>query len=229
LTRCNFVLNSTKINCGGADGTVLLSPCLLDGDADQPLRSRRRSPLRRGRPQGQACRRRLGFPCRQPDGPGTGAARGGRHGPDREPGGAAVRRGPAPAGWVAPAAGIERSRLQQWLNFIATELHKAIYIPLFAPDAPDGAAEFARRQAPPRFARLAAHLDGREYLLDRFTVADAYLTTVLNWSGATRIDLGQWPAVDAYYRRMLKRPSVARAVAEEAALYAAEQARHAAA
>jgi glutathione S-transferase len=134
-----------------------------------------------------------------------------------------------PQAGLAPAAGIERSRLQQWLNFIATELHKAIYIPLFAPDAPDGAAEFARRQAPPRFARLAAHLDGREYLLDRFTVADAYLTTVLNWSGATRIDLGQWPAVDAYYRRMLKRPSVARAVAEEAALYAAEQARHAAA
>jgi glutathione S-transferase len=134
-----------------------------------------------------------------------------------------------PAAGLAPPPGAGRSRLQQWLSFIATELHKAVYIPLFVPDAPDGAGAFARRLAPQRFARLAAHLDGRAHLLDRFSVADAYLTTVLNWSGATGIDLGQWPLVDAYYRRMLERPSVARAIAEEGALYAEEQARHAAA
>jgi glutathione S-transferase len=76
---------------------------------------------------------------------------------------------------------------------------------------------------------LAAHLAGRDYLLDRFSVADAYLTVVLNWTMATKTDLAQWPVVQAYHRRMLQRPSIARAVAEERALYAEEQARRAAA
>lgn len=134
-----------------------------------------------------------------------------------------------PAAGLAPERGIERYRLQQWLNFIATELHKAVYVPLLAPNGFEGAADYARQKAPQRFARLAAHLEGREHLLDRFSVADAYLTTVLNWSRATRIDLTAWPVVHAYYRRMLQRPSIAKAVAEERVLYEAEQARHAAA
>jgi glutathione S-transferase len=133
-----------------------------------------------------------------------------------------------PAARLAPEGGIERYRLQQWLNFVATELHKAVYVPLLAPNGFDGAASYARQKAPQRFARLAAHLDGREHLLDRFSVADAYLATVLNWSGATNIDLAEWPAVHAYHRRMLKRPSMAKALAEERVLYEAEQARHAA-
>jgi len=134
-----------------------------------------------------------------------------------------------PAAGLAPAEGMARYRLQQWLNFITTELHKAVYIPLLDKQAPDGAKEFARAKAPARFAHLARHLDGREFVLDRFTVADAYLVTVLNWSSSTGVDLAQWPVVQAYYRRMLARPSVAKALAEERALYAAEQARHKAA
>jgi glutathione S-transferase len=59
-----------------------------------------------------------------------------------------------------------------------------------------------------------------------FSVADAYLFTVLNWNIATPVELGGWPAVNAYYEALKQRPSIARALEEERALYAAEQARH---
>ncbi len=134
-----------------------------------------------------------------------------------------------PAAKLAPPPGRERARLQQWLSFVSTELHKAVYIPLLMRDAPEGAKAYAREIAPKRFAALERHLAGREFLLDGFTVADAYLTTVLNWSGASGIDLAQWPAVKAYFERMKRRPSVAKALAEEFALYQQEQARRKAA
>ena len=66
-----------------------------------------------------------------------------------------------------------------------------------------------------------------EFALDRFSIVDAYLTTILNWSAFTGVDLKQWPAVDDYFQRMLKRPSVARALNEELALYQEEQRRQA--
>jgi glutathione S-transferase len=133
-----------------------------------------------------------------------------------------------PESGLAPQGGMERYRLQQWLNFITSELHKLVFNPLLDPKAPDGAKAYARDKAPSRFAYLAAHLDGREFLLDRFTVADAYLVTVLNWARASGIDLSQWPAVQAYFRHMLTRPSVTKAIAEEYALYKEEQQRTAA-
>jgi glutathione S-transferase len=134
-----------------------------------------------------------------------------------------------PEAGLAPPPGRERARLQQWLSFIATELHKAVFIPLLVRDAPEGAKAFARTLIPPRFAFLDRHLEGREFLLERFSVADAYLTTVLNWSIATRIDLAEWPSVRSYFGRMHRRPSIARAFAEERALYEEEQARRKAA
>ena len=134
-----------------------------------------------------------------------------------------------PGSDLAPRHGADRYRLQLWLNFITSELHKLVFIPLLSPNSNDGAKAFARDQIGPRFAYLNAHLDGRDYLLDRFTVADAYLVTVLNWTRPTGIDLAQWPAVLAYFRRMHARESVARAFAEEMALYTEEQARRAAA
>jgi glutathione S-transferase len=134
-----------------------------------------------------------------------------------------------PGSNLAPSRGPERYRLQLWLNFITSELHKLVFIPLLSHKSNDGAKAFARDQIGPRFAYLNAHLDGRDYLLDRFTVADAYLVTVLNWTKPTGIDLAQWPALHAYFGRMHKRPSVARAFAEEMALYQEEQARAAAA
>jgi glutathione S-transferase len=130
---------------------------------------------------------------------------------------------------LAPSQGAERRRLQLWLNFITSELHKLVFIPLLSHKSNDGARAFAREQIGPRFAYLDAHLDGREYLLDRFTVADAYLVTVLNWTKPTGIDLAHWPALHAYFGRMHERPSIARAFAEEVGLYREEQARAAAA
>ncbi len=133
------------------------------------------------------------------------------------------------AGLVPPAGSIERYRVQEWLNFIGTELHKAIFIPLLDPHAPAGAREFARTKVERSFGRLNAALEGRETLMDGFTIADAYLVTVLNWGAYSGVDLAQWPHVQAFYQRTIKRPAVARALAEEFRLYKEEVARHAAA
>ncbi|HEV2270883.1 MAG TPA: glutathione binding-like protein [Steroidobacteraceae bacterium] len=130
-----------------------------------------------------------------------------------------------PEAQLAPAHGIGRYRLQQWLNFIATELHKATFIPLLDRSSPDGAKTFARQKLPIRFGHLESHLEGRAFLLDAFSVADAYLVTVLNWSPYAGIDLTEWPRISAYFRTLSTRPTVARALAEESAAFAAEQAR----
>jgi glutathione S-transferase len=124
---------------------------------------------------------------------------------------------------LAPAAGIERSRLQQWLSFIGTELHKAVFVPLLDPNAPDAVKAYARDKVALRLGILQEHLAGREFVLDRFTVADAYLVTVLNWAGVTGVDLGQWPAVRDYHQRLQKRPSVAKALGEEFVMYQEQQ------
>jgi glutathione S-transferase len=130
-----------------------------------------------------------------------------------------------PAANLAPESGIARARLQQWLSFIGTELHKAIFIPLLDQKAPAEAKAYASTLADARFGILEKHLAGREFLLDTFSVADAYLATVLNWTRAVPIDLTKWPNVQAYHGRMRKRPSIARAWEEELALYTEEQAR----
>ena len=127
---------------------------------------------------------------------------------------------------LAPAGGIARTRLQQWLCFIGTELHKGLFVPLFDKKAPEGTAANTLRKAESRLAYLNDYLGGREFLLDSFTVADAYLFTVLNWSMATPVKFDRYPAIAAYFDRMKKRPSIAKAFGEELALYKAEVARH---
>ncbi|WP_293676166.1 glutathione S-transferase N-terminal domain-containing protein [uncultured Phenylobacterium sp.] len=126
----------------------------------------------------------------------------------------------APDSGLAPVAGeLDRYRLQQWLNYIATEVHKGIFYTLFNPATPVEAKGFARDALlPPRYAYLSAHLAEREHLLDGFTVADAYLFTTLNWAAPAGVDLSDWPVLQAYRERLLGRPAVARAVSEEAAL-----------
>jgi glutathione S-transferase len=124
---------------------------------------------------------------------------------------------------LAPTGGIDRSRLQQWLSFIGTELHKAVFVPLLDANAPDAAKVYARDKVALRLGILQEHLAGREFLLDRFTIADAYLVTVLNWSAVTGVDLGQWPAVRDYHQRLQKRASVAKALSEELAMYQDQQ------
>lgn len=126
----------------------------------------------------------------------------------------------APHAGLAPAWGTqERYTLQQWLNYIATEVHKAVFYALFNPASPEAVRVFARDTLlPPRYARLSRHLDGREHLLDQFSVADAYLFTTLNWALFAGIDLSAWPVLAAYRDRLLERPCVARAFGEEMAL-----------
>lgn len=128
---------------------------------------------------------------------------------------------------LAPTKNLERFQLQQWLNFISTELHKAVFVPLLDPKAPEGAKEYAREKIPLRLALLQAHLSAHDFLLDRFTVADAYLVTILNWAKPCSIELAQWSAVHTYHQRLLKRASIAKAVSEEWVLYQEEQAQSA--
>jgi len=130
-----------------------------------------------------------------------------------------------PEAKLVPDGEMARARLREWLGFIGTELHKAVFVPLLDAKAPEAAKAYAREKLALRMDVLAKHLSGREFLLDRFSVADAYLATVLNWTRATGVSLAQWPAVQSYQERMLARPSIAKAFGEELALYQAELAR----
>ena len=89
---------------------------------------------------------------------------------------------------LAPAGGMARSRLQQWLCFIGTELHKALFVPLLDKTMPENAKAYIQAKGDAALDYLNAYLAGRDYLLDRFTVADGYLVTVLNWSRAPVLD-----------------------------------------
>jgi glutathione S-transferase len=83
---------------------------------------------------------------------------------------------------IGAKPGMERSKLQQWLCFIGTELHKSLFTPLLGKTTPPEVKAYTLEKYLSRLEYLDNALKGREYLLDRFTVADAYLTTVLNWS-----------------------------------------------
>lgn len=123
---------------------------------------------------------------------------------------------------LAPRDLLGRARLRQWLSFVGTELHKLVYLPLLDTEAPDGARAYALAKSDTRLRFVAHRLAEHAYLLDRFSVADAYLFTVLHWTQVTPIDLGRFPPLERYLARLLARPTVARAVAEERGLYARE-------
>lgn len=124
---------------------------------------------------------------------------------------------------LAPPPGRERTRLQQWLCFIGTELHKGVFHPLLDKQAPEGARSYALGHASSRLLLLEAHLARRSYLLDAFSVADAYLFTVLNWAQVTPVKLDPYPQLLAYLGRLRERDSIKRALAEELALYSASR------
>jgi glutathione S-transferase len=134
-----------------------------------------------------------------------------------------------PQASLAPTSGAERARLHQWLSFIGTELHKAVYLPLLSKVPPAEVKAYALSLADPRFAIVEKHLGGREFLLDSFSIADAYLFTVLNWTAATPLKLDAYPAIQAYVARLAKRPSIAKALGEELEMYKAEIAKQKAA
>jgi glutathione S-transferase len=135
------------------------------------------------------------------------------------------------AGLASPESDrLARARLRQWLSFIGTELHKALMTPLLVGETPSEAKAWTVRRYASRLAYLDDKLKGREFLLDRFSVADGYLATVLNWTQATpEIDLAAYPNVKAYLERMRQRPSVAAALTLEVPLFRAEMARRKAA
>lgn len=131
-----------------------------------------------------------------------------------------------PQSGLGTGPGIDRTRLHQWLCFIGTELHKGLFIPVLDRKAPQETKAYALEKNLSRLDYVDNYLKGREYLLDHFSVADAYLVTVINWTMATPpIELSNWPNVKAYYERLRQRPSIAKAIAEEFELYEAEQAR----
>lgn len=118
---------------------------------------------------------------------------------------------------VPPAGTFERYRVQEWLNFIATELHKQ-FTPLFSPATPDEVKAQQRQKIGGRFDLIEATLAKQPYLLgETFTVADAYLFNMLRWTDFTGIDRAKWPAIAAFYERVLERPSVKAALEAERA------------
>ncbi len=121
-----------------------------------------------------------------------------------------------PEAKLAPAAGTkERYRLQEWLNYVTSELHKG-FSPLFNPKAPDEWKVVVKENLGLRFDYLSKQLDGKKYLMgDGFSVADAYLFTILNWTRPTGIDLGKWPVLKDYCARVAARPAVHKALVAE--------------
>jgi glutathione S-transferase len=122
----------------------------------------------------------------------------------------------APAKRLAPPAGsIGRYQLMSLLNFISTEVHKS-FSPLFKPDTPEQTRQTARDNLARRFDVLAQRLKTGPYLMgEDFSVADAYLFTVLRWTVPMKIDLARWPELTAYIDRVASRPAVQAALREE--------------
>lgn len=121
-----------------------------------------------------------------------------------------------PGSGLAPAAGtIERYRVLEWLNFVTSELHKS-FGPIFRPTTPDAYKTISKENLGKRFDWLNDQLAGRQYLLgDKFTIADAYLFTVLRWAPRVEIDLSKWPNLKAYVDRVAARPKVHEALKAE--------------
>lgn len=119
------------------------------------------------------------------------------------------------AGLLPPPATLARARVQELLNFIGTDIHKS-FTPLFRPEAADGWKATGRANIERHFTFLNKVLDGRAFLTgDAFTVADAYLFTVLGWTKFVNIDLAPWPNLVAYQQRIAARPAVQAALKSE--------------
>ncbi|ROM52747.1 glutathione transferase GstA [Pseudomonas poae] len=121
-----------------------------------------------------------------------------------------------PAAGLAPANGSwERVRLQEWLNFVASEIHGGLGV-FFNSAIPDDVKALFKATLFKRFAILVQTLERQDYLLgSQFSVADAYLFVVLRWAAFHAIDLAEWPALDAFMQRVGQRPEVAAALAVE--------------
>lgn len=117
---------------------------------------------------------------------------------------------------LAPANGTwQRYKLQEWLNFISTEVHKG-FSPLFNPSFPEDGKVVYRQKVKDRLAWIDGQLAGKQYLLgDDFSVADAYLFTVTRWSKAVGVEIGDLAHLAAFMDRMKARPAVLEALKVE--------------
>ena len=121
-----------------------------------------------------------------------------------------------PEAKLAPPCGsFDRSRLQEWLNFITSELHKS-FSPLFAPNTPEEYKTIVKENLAKRFSVLDAHFADNEYLMgSRFSVADAYAFVVISWAKPMKIDLAKWKNLTTYLDRIAARPKVQEAMKAE--------------
>ena len=123
---------------------------------------------------------------------------------------------------LAPARdSAERYKLLEWLNFITSELHKN-FSPLFNPTIPDDVKTFFKDRIMAKFKYTDAQLAGHDYLMGKqFTVADAYLYTMLRWADGHKLDISALPNLVAYKARVAARPKVQEALTKEGLLKAA--------
>lgn len=116
---------------------------------------------------------------------------------------------------LAPVSSISRYKTLEWLNFIATELHKG-FTPLFRPDTPEDYKPTARALLEKKMAFIDSELADRDWISgSRFTIADAYLFTVLRWAFAVKLEMSDYKNIAAYMARVAARPAVAAAMAAE--------------
>ncbi|WP_407731115.1 glutathione transferase GstA [Pseudocitrobacter faecalis] len=116
---------------------------------------------------------------------------------------------------LAPVSSISRYKTLEWLNFIATELHKG-FTPLFRPDTPEDYKPTARALLDKKMAYIDSELADCEWISgSRFTIADAYLFTVLRWAIAVKLEMDGYKNIAAYMTRVAARPAVAAAMAAE--------------
>ena len=122
----------------------------------------------------------------------------------------------APNSHLAPANGtMARYRLQEWLNFITSEIHKG-FSPLFNPAMPDEAKTIAKAKLTDRFKWLDSKLEGHSYLMgDTFSVADAYLFTTAGWAKHVGLDISGFANLGAFMGRVAARPAVQAAMRAE--------------
>ena len=124
-----------------------------------------------------------------------------------------------PEAGLAPKAGsFARYSLQEWLNFLTSEVHKQ-FSPLFRPNTPEDYKPVAKENLAARLDWLDGQLAGKDYLMgSQFTVADAYLFVLLGWTRPMQIDLGRWPNLAAFHKRVGARPKVQEALQVEGLL-----------
>jgi glutathione S-transferase len=119
------------------------------------------------------------------------------------------------SGLAGKPGSMERYRIQEWLNFTTSELHKT-FGPILRPTTPDAFKEISRANLGKRFDWIDKELAGKQYLMgDKFSVADAYMFTVMRWTQRINVDLAKWPNIKAYMDRVGARPKVQEALKAE--------------